>query len=144
MEVEDTEADGHMVSFHSVKVDGIQKGGVQLNATQVQTVYATSPPMMTMINVGEVGMARFECDTAASHNIMSQELYNKLRSRKPDRIPKLKQEKLAIHLADGSISSKIGGTGKEHQGYQIGFLCDEWAKQPVRTPSSGEDVAYSV
>ena len=77
MEVEDTEADGHMVSFHSVKVDGTQKGGVHLNATQVQSVYAPSPPMMTMINVSEAGMARFECDTAASHNIMSQKLYNK-------------------------------------------------------------------
>ena len=96
MEVEDTEANGHMVSFHSVRVDGTQKGDVHLNATQVQSVYATSPPMMTMINVSEAGMARFECDTAASHNIMSQDLYNKIRSRKPDKIPKLKQEKLAI------------------------------------------------
>ena len=85
-----------MVSFYSVKINGSQKGCVHLNATNVHSVYALSPPMMKVINVGEVGMAKFECDTAASHNIISQELYDKLRSRKPDRIPKLKQEKLAI------------------------------------------------
>ena len=85
-----------LVSFHSV----------QLNATQVHAIYATSPPMMTKINVGEAGMEYFECDTAASHNIMSQIVYEKLRRRKPDSIPALKQQKLAIRLADGSISSK--------------------------------------
>ena len=41
---------------------------------------------------------------------MSQELYSKLRSRRPDKIPKMKQEKLAIRLADGSVSSKQCGT----------------------------------
>ena len=66
--------------------------------------------MMTKINVGETGMEYFECDTAASHNIMSQVVYDKLRSRKPDSIPMLKQEKLAIRLADGSVSSKQCGT----------------------------------
>ena len=110
MEVDDTQEEVQMVWFYSVKINGTQKGGVHLNATNVHSVYATSPPMMTVINVGEVGMAKFECDVAASHNIMSQELYDKLRSRKPDRIPKLKQEKLAIRLADGSISSKQCGT----------------------------------
>ena len=66
--------------------------------------------MMTTINVAEAGNEKFECDTAASHNIMSQAVYDKLRNRKPDKIPRLKQEKLAIRLADGSVSSKQCGT----------------------------------
>ena len=110
MEVDDNPAEDQMVSFHSVNIKGAQNGGVHLNATKVATVYATSPPMMTDINIEEVEVAKFECDTAASHNIMSQELYNKLRSRRPDKIPKMKQEKLAIRLADGSVSSKQCGT----------------------------------
>ena len=105
MKVDDSPAEDQMISFHSVNIKGAQNGGVHLNATKVHSVYATSPPMMTDINVGEVGMAKFECNMAASHNIMSQELYNKLRSRRPDKIPKMKQEKLAIRLANGSVSS---------------------------------------
>ena len=80
MEVDAAQDEQQMVSFHSVR----------LNTTQVHAVYATSPPMMTKINVGEAGMEYFECDTVASHNIMSQVVYDKLRSRKPSSIPMLK------------------------------------------------------
>ena len=66
--------------------------------------------MITTINVAEAGSEKFECDTAASHNIMSQAVYSKLRNRCPSRIPRLKHEKLAIRLADGSVSTKQCGT----------------------------------
>ena len=52
-----------------------------------QAVYATSPHMRTKINVGKASMEYFECDTAASHNIMSRAVYDKLRSKKRDNIP---------------------------------------------------------
>ena len=77
-----------------------------MKATNVVTSYAMCSPIMTEINIEDVGVAKFECDTAASHNIMSEGLYKKLRSQRPDKIPPMKVEKLAIRLADGTVSSK--------------------------------------
>ena len=100
VEVDDGVQEDPVISFHSV----------QLNATQISAVYATSPPMMAEINVAEAGNEKFECDSAALHNIMSQAVYNKLRNRYPNKIPKLREEKLRIRLADGSVSTKQCGT----------------------------------
>ena len=46
VEVDDGVQEDPVMSFHSV----------QLNATQISAVYATSPPMMAEINVAEAGM----------------------------------------------------------------------------------------
>ena len=74
------------------------------------STYATCPPIMNKVNVEGVEWCDFECDTAASHNIMSGGLYKKLRQSRPDVIPELKPERLTIRLADGSISRKACGS----------------------------------
>ena len=77
----DHQADDQMVTFNSLQMKKIQTdggrwhGGVQPKATQVVTsFYATCPPIMTEINIEDVEVAKFECDTAASHNTMSESL----------------------------------------------------------------------
>ena len=95
MEVEKEE----ILSFHSV----------QLKAAQVAAFYPTIPKMLTQINVGEAGKEIFECDTAASHNILKRVVYDKLRNKHPKGIPELVQEKQQIQLADGTISNKMVG-----------------------------------
>ena len=65
---------------------------------------------MTEVNIENVHVAQFQCDTAASHNVMSGGLYRKLRGQRPDRIPPMRQEKLAIRLADGSVGNKKCGS----------------------------------
>ena len=92
--------DKNVVSFNSV----------QLKATQVHAFYPTIPKMMTKLNVGEAGIEMFECDTAASHNILVRAVYDKLRNKQPKRIPELVQEKQQIQLADGTISKKVVGS----------------------------------
>ena len=78
-------------------------------ATDIKAIYATSPPMMAEINVEESGNIMFECDTAASHNILSKTVYNRLRGKHPDRIPVMKHDKITVRLADGSISKRHSG-----------------------------------
>merc|ERR1711888_13362 len=66
--------------------------------------------MLTKLNVGEAGIQQFECDTAASHNILQRTVYNKLRNRHPDGIPELIEERQRIQMADGSFSKKEVGS----------------------------------
>ena len=79
-------------------------------ATHVKSCYVTCPAIMTEVCIEDVWMIRFECDTAASHSIISEKVYNSLRHQKPQRIPAVKQEKLVIRLADGTISNKACGS----------------------------------
>ena len=95
----DIEKEEQVISFHSV----------QLNATQVNAFYPTLPKMVTKLNVGEAGKEIFECDTAASHSILTSSVYEKLRNRHPKGIPELVQESQRIQLADGTISKKVVG-----------------------------------
>ena len=84
---------------------------LELKATSVLTSYPTCPPIMTEVNIGQVQLVKFECDTAASHNIMSEETYQNLRKKGPSRIPQARQQQnLAIRLADGSTSGKSCGS----------------------------------
>ena len=87
------------MTFHSV----------HLHATDIKAIYAISPPMMAEINVAESGNIMFECDTAASHNILSKKVYSRLRGKHPDRIPVMKHDKITVRLADGSISKRHSG-----------------------------------
>merc|ERR1712055_708408 len=64
---------------------------------------------MTDVVVEGACTVRFECDTAASHSIMSEEVYNDLRIQKW-RVPSMKQEELVVRLADGTVSSKACGS----------------------------------
>ena len=52
---------------------------VDVKATNVRTPYATNPPMMTSVCLEDVCVAKFECDTAASHNVISAKLCKELR-----------------------------------------------------------------
>ena len=56
---------------------------------------------MTEINIENINLAQFECDTAVSHNIMSEGLYRKLCGQRPDKILPMRQEKLVIRLTRG-------------------------------------------
>ena len=58
-------------SFNSIQVLSVYDGQ--------QTQYSTCPAIMTDVVVEGACTVRFECDTAASHSIMSEEVYNGLR-----------------------------------------------------------------
>ena len=103
--------------FHSLEIvasEACVKGGagrhVDVKATNVKTPYATNQPLMTSVRLAGACEAKFECDTAASHNVISAELYQKLRQQSNYKIPSIKQEKVAIRLADGTISGKACGS----------------------------------
>ena len=88
-------------SFNSIQVlsvDGAQR-----------TQYSTCPAIMTEVVVEDVCRMKFECDTAASHSIMSEDIYNGLRRQKW-RVPSMKQEELVVKLADGTVSTKACGS----------------------------------
>ena len=63
---------------------------------------------MTSVSLEDAIIADFECDTAASHSVMSDKLYSQLR-KKLGGLPGKKQD-VVIKLADGTISNKSYGT----------------------------------
>ena len=63
---------------------------------------------MTCVKLQDACVAKFECDTAASHNVISVELCNRLRQM--TRIPSVKSENVSIKLADGTKSRKPCGS----------------------------------
>ena len=70
------------LSLDIVASEACVKGGVgrhvDVKATNVKTPYATNQPIMTSVRLAGVCDAKFECDTAASHNVISAELCKKL------------------------------------------------------------------
>ena len=70
---------------------------------------ATSTPLMTSLNLENVLHLKFEVDTAASHNVISLDNYNKLQScllkRKRQGLKPFPQG-VKIRLADGSLASQ--------------------------------------
>ena len=80
----------------------------QFNSVAVKSVppvakYPTCAPIMTQVKIGGRKIA-FECDTAASHNILSQETYQDIWRRGSG--PKLKYHSVRVLLADGTRSSE--------------------------------------
>ena len=102
--------------FNSMEIvaadDDVRGSRIDLKATSVASKYATCPPIMTKVEIEGIPECIYECDTAASHNIMSSTLYKKLKCSKPERIPDVKPERLVIRLADGSTSRKLCGSIK--------------------------------
>ena len=96
-------------SFEIVKVESVSTS-VNALSTSVSTPYATNKPMMTSVILAGRGKAEFECDTAASHSLISEELYKKLQQEPGCQIPKVVMEKVAMKLADGTISGKLCGS----------------------------------
>merc|ERR1711891_14936 len=58
---------------------------------------------MTQVKLGDKKVS-FECDTAASHNVLSQETYQDIWRRGSG--PKLKYHSVRVLLADGTRSNK--------------------------------------
>ena len=124
------------LTFNSLEMmaggNGSSWRDVDLKATSVVTSYTTCPPIMTEVCIEDLWMVRFECDTAASHNILSADLYNGLRKQKSGRIPAMKQENLAIRLADGTVSIKACGSihlaVKENTTGVVVLLHTKWTK----------------
>ena len=77
-EDEDSVNSPELLQFHSLQVMANKKSSgrrqLDVKATNIKTLYATSPPMMTEVCLEKVCVAKFECDTAASHNVISAEL----------------------------------------------------------------------
>ena len=95
MDEEEQAADMNMFSaeFHSVEVKNVE----------AVSKYPTCAPIMTQVKIGGKKVA-FECDTAASHNILSQETYQDIWRRGSG--PKLKYHSVRVLLADGTRSNK--------------------------------------
>ena len=102
VEMTDGTAQQQNFTFNSIQVLSVSDGGQQ-------TQYSTCPAIMTDVVVEDVYTVRFECDTAASHSIISEDVYNGLRKQKW-RVPSMMQEKLVVRLADGTVSSKACGS----------------------------------
>ena len=68
----------------------------------------TNDPTMTTVSLGDVMLADFEVDTAASHSVMSSKVYGQLSDKLGD-LPGKKQN-VIIRFADGTVSSKSYGT----------------------------------
>ena len=82
---------------------------VEALATAVGAHHMTNSPIMTRVALEEVLLAEFECDTAASHSVISAELFKQLQW-KLGRTLIGKKENVAVKLADGSVSSKSYGS----------------------------------
>ena len=76
---------------------------VEIMATNVLSAYPTCPPIMTEVKVGDKKV-KFECDTAASHNVLSQETYQDIWKRGSG--PKLEYHSVKVMLTDGTRSQK--------------------------------------
>merc|ERR1711888_478066 len=77
--------------FHSVEVKSVD----------AVPTYPTCAPMMTQVKIDDRKVS-FECDIAASHNILSQETYQEIWKRGSG--PKLQYHNVKVMLADGTRS----------------------------------------
>ena len=93
-------------------VKNVARCQVDALATSVKTPYVTNQPMMTSVCLAGVCEAEFECDTAASHSVISAELCQRLQQQANYKVPTVVQESIAMRLADGSVSRKACGSIK--------------------------------
>ena len=83
----------------------IEEYSIDIVASEsVKSHHPATDKLMSTVSV-EGQSAVFQLDTGASSCIMSQELFDKL-SRKVRRKLHVRQEKMSVHLADGSVSKK--------------------------------------
>ena len=81
---------------------------IDVFATQVRPPLATNPAMMTCVRLEGVALAKFECDTAASHSVIAEEVFNKLQQQLKQKLC-VKKVNVTIRLADGTLSEKSSG-----------------------------------
>ncbi|CAL4079357.1 unnamed protein product, partial [Meganyctiphanes norvegica] len=95
--------------FNAFNVVSVMEAGKFVNtfATRVGSPLITNEPMMTRCVLQSVGRVKFECDTAASHSVLSKAMFDKVKSKCPVH---LKPEQVTIRLADGTLSDKSCGS----------------------------------
>ena len=86
------------------QVFAAQFNNVDIKTVTSEQVYPTCKPMMTTLKFGGTKKVTMECDTAASHNILSQQSYQEIWPRGTG--PKLQYKQVKVMLADGSRSAK--------------------------------------
>ena len=97
-------------SFNALTVVDSRNECIDTFATMVDSPLATNDPLFARLNLEGVGSLKLEVDTAASHNIISAELFEKLQSRllKNGReMSKVLPQGVKIKLADGSIAQQL-------------------------------------
>ena len=99
-------SEGEIHNFNALQV--ITETDVKSVRTEARSHLTTNEPIMTSVSLEDAIIADFECDTAASHSVMSDKLYSQLR-KKLGGLPGKKQD-VVIKLADGTISNKSYGT----------------------------------
>ena len=65
----------------------------------------TNAPMMTRVQLQEVLSTQLECDTAASHSVLSLKVFQVLQSKLKKKLAVV-PERVVIRLADGTQSQK--------------------------------------
>ena len=102
-------------NLNAINIVAVQDGGrvgrgyIDSFATCVSSLLATNEPMMTKVRLEGVGLATFECDTAASHSVISTDVFDKLQQRVKHKLH-VKPENVSIRLADGTLSNKSRGS----------------------------------
>ncbi|CAL4213510.1 unnamed protein product [Meganyctiphanes norvegica] len=95
--------------FNAFNVVSVMEAGKFVNtfATRVGSPLITNEPMMTRCVLQDVGRVKFECDTAASHSVLSKAMFDKVKAKCQVH---LKPEQVTIRLADGTLSDKSCGS----------------------------------
>ena len=103
MNVVEVEDHSQVEEEEPTQVFKAQFSNVDIKTMSSEPVYPTCKPMLTQIKIGDKKVT-MECDTAASHNILSQQTYQDIWPRGTG--PKLLYKRVKVMLADGSKSAK--------------------------------------
>ena len=88
---------------------------------------ATTPPLLTGLNIEGIGIIPFEVDSGASHNILSLKEFNRLQNELKKRgMPKSKMldKTVQIKLADGKVASQDCPVAQIHVSTNIDKFSD--------------------
>ena len=101
-----------------LQVNAVQdSSSVDTFATRVVSPLVTNDRLLTRIDVEGIAEMTFEIDTAASHSLISQDVFNRIqndlktRGKKP---MKPLDQQVSIKLADGSTTAKKVATVQMH------------------------------
>ena len=128
--MEVTESTGNVsVNQFLLHVSAVQDSSkVDTFATKVVSPLITNDPLLTRICVEGVAMMTFEIDTAASHSLISQDVFNRIQGELKFRGRKLLKpldQQVSIKLADGSTAAKNVAT------VQMNIATSENSKEKV-------------
>ena len=98
-----TGADTPLFDGGSNEGDEVAECWIETFATSVNTPVATNDPLMTSVRLEGLGVAKFECDTAATHNVISKDVFEKLQKLRKKKLY-VKPVKVSVRLADGTLS----------------------------------------